>query len=96
MSGPRTSHPPALGMPSLRRLATRDGLISVASALALPAVLAGAVAIRIWAFGGVSFGWLDDDGIHPDKYGHRELAKLIFARLGIFDEHSPTCNAKSP
>jgi lysophospholipase L1-like esterase len=41
-------------------------------------------------------GWLDDDGIHPDKYGHRELAKLIFARLGIFDEHSPTCNAKSP
>lgn len=35
--------------------------------------------------------WLAEDGIHPSALGHREMAKLIFAKLGIFDEHSPTC-----
>ena len=37
-------------------------------------------------------GWLADDGIHPDCEGHRELAKLLFAELDIFDARSPTCN----
>jgi len=41
-------------------------------------------------------GWLTADGIHPGVYGHREIAKLIFARLGIFDGHSPTCAAHVP
>ena len=40
--------------------------------------------------------WLADDGIHPGVYGHREMAKLIFARLGVFDEKSPTCSARVP
>jgi len=40
--------------------------------------------------------WLADDGIHPGVYGHREMAKLIFERLGIFDEKSPTCAARVP
>lgn len=35
--------------------------------------------------------WLAEDGIHPSALGHREMAKLVFAKLGIFDEHSPTC-----
>jgi acyl-CoA thioesterase-1 len=40
--------------------------------------------------------WLDDQSIHPNFVGHRELAKLIFRELGIFDEESPTCQLEVP
>jgi lysophospholipase L1-like esterase len=36
-------------------------------------------------------GWLANDGVHPDRAGHRELARLLFAELDIFDARSPTC-----
>lgn len=35
--------------------------------------------------------WLNDGSIHPNPCGHRELAKLMFNRLGIFDPKSRTC-----
>ena len=38
--------------------------------------------------------WLND-ALHPNEYGHREIAKLIFKRLDIFD-NSPTCSLYVP
>jgi lysophospholipase L1-like esterase len=35
--------------------------------------------------------WLDDESIHPNFVGHREIAKQIFTSLEIFDTDSPTC-----
>lgn len=35
--------------------------------------------------------WLADQRIHPNFFGHREIARQIFTDLGIFDENSPTC-----
>ncbi len=40
--------------------------------------------------------WLSEDRIHPGIFGHREMAKLLFNTLGIFDPSSPTCLAKVP
>lgn len=43
--------------------------------------------------------WLDATdatGIHPGYFGHRELARLIFRELEIFDEESPTCRLDVP
>ena len=35
--------------------------------------------------------WLAGDGLHPGSRGHRELARLTFSKLGIYDESSPSC-----
>jgi len=35
--------------------------------------------------------WLGDGRIQPGPEGHRELARLLFHELGIFDPASPTC-----
>jgi hypothetical protein len=40
--------------------------------------------------------WLDDQEFHPGFAGHRELAKLIFRELEIFDDESPTCKLEVP
>lgn len=40
--------------------------------------------------------WLEDQSIHPNYFGHREMAKLIFQTLEIFDETSPTCQLEVP
>jgi lysophospholipase L1-like esterase len=40
--------------------------------------------------------WLDDQSTHPNFLGHREMAKLLFRELEIFDENSPTCKLESP
>ncbi|MFO0901475.1 MAG: SGNH/GDSL hydrolase family protein [Pirellulales bacterium] len=40
--------------------------------------------------------WLEDKSIHPGVYGHREMAKLMFRVLGIYDEASPTCRLETP
>ena len=40
--------------------------------------------------------WLDDQNIHPGFAGHREIAKVIFQELGIFDADSPTCKLEVP
>ena len=40
--------------------------------------------------------WLDDQEIHPGFAGHRELAKLVFRELDIFDDESPTCKLEVP
>jgi lysophospholipase L1-like esterase len=40
--------------------------------------------------------WLHDGSIHPNVYGHRELANLIFKTLGIYDPTSPTCQFYVP
>jgi lysophospholipase L1-like esterase len=40
--------------------------------------------------------WLEDKSIHPGVFGHRELAKLIFRELAIFDAASPTCRLEVP
>jgi lysophospholipase L1-like esterase len=34
---------------------------------------------------------LHDGSIHPNQYGHRELANLLFQKLGIYDPASRTC-----
>lgn len=36
-------------------------------------------------------GHFRSDALHPNARGHLELAKELFARLGIFDPGSPTC-----
>ena len=38
--------------------------------------------------------WLNDS-LHPNEYGHREFARLIFKTLDIFD-NSPTCSLYVP
>lgn len=35
--------------------------------------------------------WLNDGSIHPNEFGHRQLANLLFERLGIYDPTSRTC-----
>lgn len=40
--------------------------------------------------------WLEDQSIHPNVYGHREFAKLIFKTLEIYDANSPTCKLEVP
>lgn len=39
---------------------------------------------------------LSDGAIHPNQYGHAEMAKLLFRRLGIFDPASRTCRMFVP
>jgi lysophospholipase L1-like esterase len=34
---------------------------------------------------------LSEDGLHPGRRGHRELARLLFAVLDVLDPHSPMC-----
>lgn len=41
-------------------------------------------------------GWLQDQSIHPNVYGHREMARLICRTFGIFDPASLTCRLESP
>jgi len=40
--------------------------------------------------------WLDDESIHPNFVGHREIAKQLFTTLEIFDSDSPTCKLEVP
>lgn len=40
--------------------------------------------------------WLEDASIHPGVYGHRELARVLFQGLGIFDDKSHTCTLEAP
>lgn len=40
--------------------------------------------------------WLQDQSIHPNVYGHREMARLICRTFGIFDPASLTCRLESP
>lgn len=35
--------------------------------------------------------WLAADGVHPTADGQRALARLLFKRLGLLDDHSPLC-----
>lgn len=37
-------------------------------------------------------GWLQDQSIHPNYLGHREMARLICQSLGVFDPSSMTCS----
>lgn len=39
---------------------------------------------------------LSDGNIHPNQYGHVEMAKLLFTKLGIFDAGSKTCRLFVP
>lgn len=39
---------------------------------------------------------LSDGNIHPNQYGHVEMAKLLFIKLGIFDAGSRTCRLFVP
>jgi acyl-CoA thioesterase I len=39
---------------------------------------------------------LSDGAIHPNQYGHVELAKLMFQKLGMFDPASRTCRLFVP
>jgi acyl-CoA thioesterase I len=40
--------------------------------------------------------WLNDRSIHPNEFGHREIAKELFKALGLFSKESPTCNLFVP
>ena len=35
--------------------------------------------------------WLDSDGVHPNRRGHKEMAKHICSQFDIFDSGSPSC-----
>lgn len=37
--------------------------------------------------------WRTEDGLSASRAGHREMARLIFKRFGIYDESSPLCSA---
>jgi acyl-CoA thioesterase-1 len=39
---------------------------------------------------------LSDGSVHPNQYGHAELAIVLFKRLGIFDSSSRTCRMFVP
>jgi lysophospholipase L1-like esterase len=39
--------------------------------------------------------WLSDS-VHPNAYGHIEIAKEIFKKLEIYDSISPTCSSFTP
>jgi acyl-CoA thioesterase I len=41
-------------------------------------------------------GWLQDQSIHPNVYGHRELARHNCRRLGIYDPASLMCRLEVP
>ncbi|MEX0718403.1 MAG: SGNH/GDSL hydrolase family protein [Planctomycetaceae bacterium] len=38
-----------------------------------------------------SRGWLAEDRVHPNARGHRAMARLLFAALGVYDDESPCC-----
>lgn len=40
--------------------------------------------------------WLQDQSIHPNHFGHREMARLICTAFDIFDPASLTCRYNSP
>lgn len=40
--------------------------------------------------------WLQDQSIHPNVYGHREMVKLVCRTLGVFDPSSFTCSLDVP
>lgn len=44
-----------------------------------------------WRMQPESAGWLSADGIRPNACGHRAMARLLFAALGIYDDSSPCC-----
>lgn len=41
------------------------------------------------------FHWMSNP-FHPNRYGHRAFATLLFHTLGIWDETSPTCRLLVP
>lgn len=41
-------------------------------------------------------GWLQDESIHPNFLGHREMARLICRSFGVFDPSSITCGLAVP
>jgi lysophospholipase L1-like esterase len=47
------------------------------------------------ADGGVPLHWLGD-AIHPNEYGHRAMARLMFRTLGIWDSASDVCRLYIP
>ncbi len=40
--------------------------------------------------------WLQDQSIHPNVYGHREMARHVCRALGIYDRRSLTCRLEAP
>jgi lysophospholipase L1-like esterase len=45
-----------------------------------------------WKKNGSDLHYWMNDVIHPNAFGHRVLARLIFKEMGIFDEKSNTCS----
>jgi lysophospholipase L1-like esterase len=41
-------------------------------------------------------GWLQDQSIHPNVYGHREMSRHICRTFGIYDPASLTCRLEAP
>lgn len=41
-------------------------------------------------------GWLQDQSIHPNYLGHREMARLICRAFGVWDPSSITCGLAVP
>lgn len=37
--------------------------------------------------------WLNDP-LHPNQYGHQEIARLMFTKFGIYDPTAPTCGGE--
>lgn len=37
--------------------------------------------------------WLNDP-LHPNQYGHQEIARLMFTEFGIYDPSAPTCGGE--
>lgn len=69
-----------------------DQIRRVAEEMQVPVVDHWAHWERACKNGAMLAGWLGADGIHPNGPGHRQIARLLLHRLGLFDHHSPTCN----
>lgn len=51
---------------------------------------------KYWQGNDESFYYWMSDGAHPNEYGHRVFAQLLFKELGIYDDDSRTCRLYIP
>jgi lysophospholipase L1-like esterase len=69
--------------------AYRQAIVDLATELDLPVIDHFAV----WSspeFASAVHYWLPD-GFHPNEFGHRVLARVLFQALDLWDDASPTC-----
>ena len=86
---PNAVIPPASEARLANLPAYREVILELASEIDLPAIDHFAV----WSspeFANAVHHWMDD-GFHPNEFGHRVLARVLFQALDLWDGASPTC-----